>query len=163
MDSKYLIAKNPKNYFYWSIVAVQRCVSFGCTTTWISSMHHIYPASWTFLLTIPIPPPRSSQRTELSSCAIGQLPTSYLFYTWYWYDNANLPVIPPSLPHPPCVHTSILYVCISILALQIGLAVPFLRLHIYVLMYFSLSVEFNEKGEAMWKTDRALRIKRPGF
>ena len=54
--------------------------------------------------------------------------------------------IPPPSPPPPLsplgVHTFVLYICVSISALQTGSSVPFSRFHIYVLKYdicFSLS------------------------
>ena len=41
--------------------------------------------------------------------------------------------VPPSFPH--CAHKSFLNICVSIPALQIGLSVPFSRLHTYALIY----------------------------
>ena len=43
------------------------------------------------------------------------------------YVNPNLPTyfIFPFLPTPPCVHMSILYMCLSVSALGIGASVPF--------------------------------------
>ena len=40
-----------------------------------------------------------------------------------------------TIPFPRCVHKFIFYVCISLLALKIGLPVPFSRFHIYALIY----------------------------
>ena len=77
----------------------------------------------------PSLPSRSPQSTELSSlrytAGFQQVPTSCMFYTWQYTDvNPSVPG-PPTLPFLCCVHMFILYICVSILALQIGSSVPF--------------------------------------
>ena len=48
----------------------------------------------------------------------------------------SIPIPNLSQPPPPLgVHTCVLYVCVSVYALQIGSSVPFSRLYIYVLIY----------------------------
>ena len=74
----------------------------------------------------PLPPgPSSLHPTPLghhrapgwAPCASHQLPTSYLFYTWQCDLSVLISRFIPSFPCPPCVHTSILYVCVSTPAL----------------------------------------------
>ena len=61
----------------------------------IPSLLHLPP-------TLPIPPSRCSQSTELISRAMQLLPTSYLFYTWqciYVHTTLSLcPILPFPLP-----------------------------------------------------------------
>ena len=77
----------------------------------------IPPPSWTSSSLLPHPS-GSSQNTELS--------TSGLIYT------RSCACVSPDLPGrptlltPPCVHVSILYIRVSIPALQVGSSVPFL-------------------------------------
>ena len=77
----------------------------------------------------PLPDPTDLGRHRAQGWAPGvmqQLPTSCLFHTsWRTYVNATLSVRSPvSCPHR--VHESILHICVSVPALQIGSCVPFL-------------------------------------
>ena len=74
----------------------------------------------------PLPPgPSSPHPTPLghhrapgwAPCASHQLPTRYLFYTWQCDLSVLISRFIPSFPCPPCVHTSILCVCVSTPAL----------------------------------------------
>ena len=75
----------------------------------------------TFVASLPPPsyPSGSSQSTELSSHAIQQLPASCLTHGSVARQSHLL--LPPLLR----VHKSVLYVCVSIPALQTGSSVPF--------------------------------------
>ena len=88
---------------------------------------HISPLSWASL-----PPYTHVGHHRAASwvpCAIWQVPTSYLFYTWQCiYVSPNLSIHPYHTTHH--VHTSSLYICVSIPAQKIGY--NFLRFHIYM-------------------------------
>ena len=60
-------------------------------------------------------------------CARQQLPASRLFYPG-WCINVYVSAafsVHPTFSFPCCVYNSVLYVCVSILALQIDSSVPF--------------------------------------
>ena len=70
-----------------------------------------------------------------------QVLISHQFYTHQCiHVSPNLPIhhtpTPTPLPLSPLgVHTFVLYICVSISALQTGSSVPFSRFHIYALIY----------------------------
>ena len=50
----------------------------------------------------------------------------YFIHISVYYVNPNLPIHPTTTPlHFPRVHTFVLYICVSISALQTGSSVPF--------------------------------------
>ena len=127
-QSIYRCANTRLSFFYsnWSKIALQRCVSFCCTMKWISYMYTYVPSLLDHPPTHPHPTHLDRHRApNWAPCAIQQVPTIYPFYTWKCiYVKSNLPVR-PTLPCPPRVHMSVLYICVSIPVLQIGSSVPF--------------------------------------
>ena len=82
----------------------------------------------------PYHPSRSLQSTELSSVLYSRIPLAIGFTHNIVYVNPHLRVYTP-VPTLH-VHSSVLCICVSIAALQMGSSVPFLsRSHIYVLIY----------------------------
>ena len=111
---------------------------------------HISPSSWPFLPPPPahllghhrgwveLPVPNSIFEVQFGSVAQSCLTLrphrlqryftifTILHIVVYIYVNPNLPVL-PTLPFLQCVHRSVLYICISIPALQIGWSVLLFR------------------------------------
>ena len=131
---------------YWSIIALQWCVSFCFITKWISYTYTYIPISSPSHH--PYPTPLGlCKAPSWSPCAMWLLSTSYLFYIWRCiYVYATLSLCSSLLfPLPMCrVLKSVLYICVFIPVLPIGSSELFFffRFHIYVLaygIYFSLS------------------------
>ena len=101
-----------------SIIALECCVGFCCTTVRISCV-------CTYVLSFPplhpIPQVIMEHWGELP-VLYSSFPQAVLHGSVY---TSMLPsqFIPLSFPH--CVHMSVLYICVSIPALQIGSSVPF--------------------------------------
>ena len=95
-------------FFYWSIVALQCCISSHCTTVYMYTCIPSPKAS----LHPPSHPSTSSHSTKLSSLGLQQLPTSRLFYTWCTC-HPNLPIgsAPPSPPAPFSKSVSLFLPC----------------------------------------------------
>ena len=110
-------------HLYWSIIALQWCVSFCFITNWISYMHTYIPIS--------MPPPcvslppslshisRWLQSMSWSPCAMQLLPTSYFTFGSVYMSMLLSYFIPAYLP-PPRVLKSILYVCVFIPVLPLN-------------------------------------------
>ena len=115
------------NHLYWSIIALQWCVSFCFITKWISYTY--IPISPPFCVSLPPSlshPSRWSQSAKLLSLCYAAAS--------HWLSNLHLVVyIDPchsltssqlTIP-PPCVPKSILYFCIFIHVLPLSSSEPF--------------------------------------
>ena len=86
------------------------------------------------LLSLPHPtPPGYHRALSWAPCAIQQLPLAFYFPHGVFMSNLISQFIPPS--HSPCVRTSVLYVCVSVPALELGSSVLFSIFHIHALIY----------------------------
>ena len=116
--------------FFFSFLLVfmeYSCSSMLCQFLLYSKVNQ--PYTYTHLLFFGFPSHLGHHRAlSRAPCAIQWVLISYLFYTQQCiYVNPSLPIYctPPS---PLGIHTFVLYVCVSISALQISLSVPFFQI-----------------------------------
>jgi len=91
------------------------------------------PPSWTSSYSLTISSLWVVTATGWAPCVIPKLPISYLLYMVMYMLQCYSQFAPPSLSFARCVHKSVLYVCVSIPALQVCSSVPFSLDSIYVI------------------------------
>ena len=128
-------------FFNWTIIALQCCASFYCIASWIRYVYTEIPFLLSLLPTSPpSQPSRSPQSTELTPCAVQQLPA--ILHMVVYTCQCHTPNLSHLLSPASSVYKSVLYVCISIPALQIGLSVPeilYICVNIYLFFSFGLT------------------------
>ena len=119
----------PLYFFNWSIVTLQCCVSFYCSSKRIGRVYTHIPSFSS--PTTPSHPKRSSQSTGRGCLCLQNVPTSYVVYTWQRvYVSPISQFIPPLLP--PCAHILFpMSVSLFLPCKQVHLG-HFSRFHIYV-------------------------------
>ena len=101
-------------YFNWRIIALQCCVGFCHTSTWIAIDTHMFPLSWT-----PLPPPIPSHPSKLSQSTGFELTvpcSKFPLAIYFTYGNVYVSIllsqfIPPS--PAPSVSTSLFSISAS--------------------------------------------------
>ena len=112
------------HFLNWRIVALWQCVGFCFLTAWIGYEDTHIPSLLRFPPTSHPSPLGHHRAPNWAPCAICQLPTSRLFYTWSCvYVSAALS-IHPIISSRLCVHMSALYVCVCLSSLQMGSSLP---------------------------------------
>ena len=102
--------------FYWSIVALQCCISFCYTAKWIHYMYKIYPLIFGL-------PSHLCNHIEMSRapCAIQEVLVTCFIHSSVYMSIPIPQFIQPSLT--PSIPMSVLYICVSISASQISSSV----------------------------------------
>ena len=113
-----------KFIFNWRTVVLQYRVGFCHTSIWINHRYTYVAPSWPSSPLQPHSTPLGCHKVPVwAPWVIQQIPTGYLFYIWWCMSFYATVSICPTLSFPSCPE-SVLYVCVSTAALQIGSSVP---------------------------------------
>ena len=123
------------------VTALQCCVSFCCTTGWLSSV---------YTYTLSLDPPFQAEL-----CAIQQVPTGYLFYTWSClYVSAAVSICPtlffPAVSARP-FSLSCLYSCKYVHQDH------FSRFHVCALVY-DTCLSLSDLLHSVWHTLKSIQV-----
>ena len=116
----------------WCIITVSCC----CTAKCLRCKYTVIPS---LLALLPTPLGHHGV-PSWAPCATQQLPPSCVLYTWQCIHVSTTLLTHPSLTFPPpriCIHRFILYVFVSVPALEIGLSAPFFWIpHICIKLWY---------------------------
>ena len=125
-------------FFNWSIVTLQCCVSFYCSSKRIGRVYTHIPSFSS--PTTPSHPKRSSQSTGWGCLCLQDVPTSHVVYTWQRvYVSPISQFIPPLLP--PCAHI--------LFPMSVSLFLPCKQVHLGHFSRFHMYV--YSRGNWLWE------------
>ena len=143
--------------FNWKLIALQYCVGFSQTSTWISHRFTHVPSHFNIPLTsLPIPPPLGCYPAGLNSLSHTANPHWLsIFHMVMCVSMFFSSYIPPSPSSPTShVHKSVLNVCVSTAALQIGSSVPS-----FIHKNESESVSHSVVSDSLWPMHGTLCVR----
>ena len=113
-------------FFYWRIIALQCCTTFGCSMKWISYMSTYIPSLLDLSPSTPPPfhPSGSSENTKLSSlCCTAASHSLSILHTAVYICRSISPNSSHSLFPLLCPHVHSLCLCLYPCVLQTGSSV----------------------------------------
>ena len=118
--TSFYISRLLKSCFNRQIVALSCCVVSAIHQDESALSIHIPPGWWDFLPPPHLTPLGCHTAPGWAPCIIEQFPASYLLYAWHPIFVSATLSIHRTYSFPCCVHMSILCICVTILAFQIG-------------------------------------------
>ena len=118
--SSFYISRLLKSCFNRQIVALSCCVVSAIHQDESALSIHIPPGWWDFLPPPHLTPLGCHTAPGWAPGIIEQFPASYLLYAWHSIFVSATLSVRRTYSFPCCVHMSILCICVTILAFQIG-------------------------------------------